>query len=371
MLNNFVSNLMQRVVSSDNAPYMPQRVARQPQPVYLELKLFEENSTSLTTVTEMKPGKRYFLEVWATLQKLEGQIPVVERSQLKLSLRTHQETISINHSECTLECCLNEYQPLHRFSLNIAEECPVTEVELWFFYQNTRLPLKTKLAGNYFPPKPEFLETCGITDTPLEKNTAIVHIQKDKDIGFNKTLQIKGWAYHQHRHLEIKALAYEEVSLGKLIEEIASPEKIRNKIRSFFCKQSNLILWLKHLIECYQNELTLIIVDYTASEQPWEMIELDENCYLGAYANVVRWTRLEDFGEQRQLEITADSLKPGQVLYYFDNKVTQPEEKQLFAKLATIPCQNVDQLKQQLNGRIPKKRVIINFGLCKINLERK
>ncbi len=225
----------------------------------------------------------------------------------------------------------------------------MTEIELWFFYQNTRLPLKTKLAGNYFPPEPEFLETCGITDTPLDKNTAIVHIQKDKDIGFNKTLQIKGWAYHQHCHLEISELAYEELSLGKLIEEIASPEKIRNKIRRFFRRQTELIKWLRHLIQGYQNELTLIIVDYTASEQPWEMIEWADNCYLGAYANVVRWTRLEDFGEQRQLEITADRFKAGQVLYYFDNNVTQPEEKQLFAKLATIPCQNVEKLKQHLN----------------------
>lgn len=128
MLNKLFSNLIQRAVSSDDAPYKPQPVAKQPLPVYLELKLLEESSTfnSLATVTELEPGKRYFLHVWATLKKLEGHIPVVERSQLKLSLHTNQDTIAINHSECSVECCLNDYQPLHSFSLQVAEECPVT-----------------------------------------------------------------------------------------------------------------------------------------------------------------------------------------------------------------------------------------------------
>jgi hypothetical protein len=371
IININMFNIIQRAISG-NTPSKPHKIERQVQlpSLYLSLELVEENATfdPFATTTELEPGKTYALQVWATPEKQAGQTAMTVGSQLELFLQSSEETVKIDKAHCdAIQCHLNRDQPLHTFSLQVAEECPKAEITFKMAYRKINsqerckiLSLKTILAGNDVLPTQAKLSECGIPDKQLNEKTAILQIQKD-NIKI-ETLRIQGWKSCQYISLD-RNLAYEgEISLGKLVDEVIakkeSYQKIRNKIRSFFRREPQLINWLLQLKQSYQDKFTLIIVDYTATEQPWEMIELGEDCYLGAYANVVRWTCLFDMGKQHQLEIN-ENIKMGHILYYLDNNVTKPEEKQLLNGLATIGCRDKEELKQHINT--PSKKISLIY----------
>jgi hypothetical protein len=361
MLNKLVSNLIQRAVSSNDAPYTPQPVVKQPLPVYLSLELLEENSTfdPFATTTELKPGKTYALHVWATTEVQEGQAAITVGSQLELFLKSSHETVKID-SCGAIKCHLDHRdQPLHTFSLNVAEDCPKAEVTFQMVYRKVNSqyrsflpPLETILAGTHYAPDKELLKRCEIYDSQLPDNTAILHIQKGKDDSYSKTLHINGWSYQQ-RPLQISQVV-DDMSLGDWIDQGEKPETIRNLVRGFSKNQVELINWLQCLIHDHQDKLTLIIVNHTLSELPWEIVELDDDQFLGAYANVVRWTWVGGRGTYHKLQVIEETVPSGEILCYLSQSVSKTEEAKLLEKFVVNHCQNPYKLRQKLEHSLEK-----------------
>lgn len=354
---------MQRVVSGDTPTYTPpSRMDRQPPSVYLSLELLEENSTfdPFATTTELKPGKTYALHVWATAEVQEGQTAITVGSQLELFLQSSHEMVKIDRWSCgAMTCHLDCDQPLHTFSLNVAEDCPKAEVTFQMVYRKVNsqyrffLPtLKTILAGTHYAPDKKLLKNCEIYDSQLPDNTAILHIQKGKEDGLSKTLHINGWSYQQ-RPLQISQVV-DDMSLGDWIDNDEKPETIRNLVRGFSKNQVELINWLQCLVHYYQDKFTLIIVNHTLSELPWEIVELDDDQYLGAYSNVVRWTWVGGRGAYYKLQVIEETVQSGEILCYLSQSVSKTEEAKLLEKFAINDCQNPLNLKQKLEHSLEK-----------------
>jgi hypothetical protein len=354
-------NFNLQIASSDTnispQPYME----RQPPSVYLSLELIEENVAfdPFATTTELKPGKTYALHVWATTEVQEGQAAITVGSQLELFLKSSHETVKIDRCGA-IKCHLDHHdQPLHTFSLNVAEDCPKAEVTFQMVYRKVNSqyrfflpPLETILAGTHYAPDKELLKRCEIYDSQLPDNTAILHIQKGKDDSYSKTLHINGWSYQQ-RPLQISQVV-DDMSLGDWIDNDEKPETIRNLVRGFSKNQVELINWLQCLIHAHQDKLTLIIVNHTLSELPWEIVELDDDQYLGAYANVVRWTWVGGRGTYHQLQVIEETVPSGEILCYLSQSVSKTEEAKLLEKFVGDDCKNPLNLMQKLKDSLEK-----------------
>lgn len=160
----------------------------------------------------------------------------------------------------------------------------------------------------------------------------------------------------RYRRLELEAaLADPRLSLANLVQQQRAPDTILANVRDF-ASGSQLRPWREwvwFLLErAQENEgdavPALIVVDLTSAEIPWELMEFDEGCYLGAELEVSRWADISGF-ETVQLHHASSQVR-GRPVHWLDASAAHSvePEKNALTVLGSSPLADIKALKHQL-----------------------
>jgi hypothetical protein len=110
--------------------------------------------------------------------------------------------------------------------------------------------------------------------------------------------------------------------------------------------------WLKDLgVGLRRRSLpSLMIIDQTDVEFPWELTEIEPNCFLGAEMTVARWVKIGTYGSRHLPVERQDLTATGKVLHLLDDTLAQsngPERNQL-DKCLSYPVASSDVLGKSL-----------------------
>jgi hypothetical protein len=321
---------------------------------YIDLRIIDANSDKLSgwnipTEQEpfqiLKPGNTYVIEI--SLADSPGQY-------------NHQNSILLSE-EVQFRLICSTFQVDHQFSINktgkkidfaVPHNSPTCDVTFTLYYRKgteqagkIATSLKIKLLGNYNLDDPHLINIAQI-DTSLAKRTAVLHIAADT----NK-LKMTGWS-RRGKILQADAVDWEVTKLAEFIRQQVDPEDVLSTIRGVSrTKAGKLIEWIRQLLEEHGEHFCLIIADHTDFETPWEMLELDDDEYLGVKVVVVRWMKVNTFKGPRILKLL-DAEKQGQVLFYLDEEVLGAKqtylERDILNKLRVQPCKDLAEVKKQL-----------------------
>ncbi len=315
-------------------------------------------ATSEVGLEKFEAGTTYKVRVSASFNGRSEQQPLIFQSaiELRLGCRKLLKEVAIADSyrivphkpvETFVETFTEEFQ------VTVAEECPITTLELVLLYREEHssqwkqlavLPLSLK--GTYNPVDEGFMEACKVElDTPLLDKFAMLHIEPSTQ----GKLRLSSWSYRGRPFYTDSAQP--SIGLAAFVEGKIDPEDLRNEVRKF-SRQSpkELLRWLQELLKLYPEQLCLIIVDDTNSEFPWEMMQLDDKTYLGASAIVVRWVGVHCYGEWRKLNICTQQYSGSVLAYLEEAGLTRTlEERQVLDTLVATYCQTTKDLKLRLS----------------------
>jgi hypothetical protein len=326
----------------------------EPRFIYFDLKVVEvtaHDSSDWYIPTEQKPfemlqpGKTYSIEIIpATTPGQYSQqqgIPTGSKFQFRLicSIIQLDQEFALDASS-------------RIFEFNVPPQSPTCDAVFILYYregpgQKSKVAtiLQMKLRGTYNPDDQKLIDATQI-DTSLAEQTAILHIAADAN-----TLKMMGWC-RQGELLQIDAVDWGVTKLAEFIRQGINPEDVIGTVRRLSRqKAGKLITWLRRLLENHGQQLCLIIADHTDLETPWEMLELDDDVYLGARAMVVRWFTINTFKGPHVLQFL-DGQRQGSVLFYLDETAlgvqqTSPE-RDILHSLKKTPCHDLADVKRYL-----------------------
>lgn len=365
------TKLQQQIVTPDESPASRVIGAElvELRLIYLDVKIVEvvsNNVSNWNISTEQDPfqtlklGRTYAIEVsysnFPGHYHQQNSLPSDSKPQFRLICSTIQfdnEFIMDTSSK--------------KFEFIVPQNGPTCDVVFTIYYREeiAQTPkiatsLKIELVGNYNLDDPKLIEATHI-DTSLATQTAILHITAD----MNK-IRMTGWS-RRGEILQTAAIDWEIKKLAEFIERQEDPEVIRNTMRGFSrTKAGNLIKWVRQLLKEYGQNFCLIVADHTDFETPWEMLELDDDEYLGAKAVIVRWMKIHTFKGPRTLK-PQDIQKQGRVLCYLDEDALGIQqtylEREMLGSLSTERCKDLKEMRRQLRLlRAPHNIGLIYLG---------
>lgn len=332
-------SLVARAVSTTQSIVSPasSRPSSQVVQVFFKLELIEETidlaqstqdiAALSSEVPTIKLDKSYQLHLEISPYGIIGSSSyAIIQSEITIELVCNHDSIAIDDSSfpVSFEEASSYFE--RYISITTMKEGPTDDVTfglLWYPTGNTRKKpgptVKTRLEGTYTRATEEMASATKVQltdlDIPPPEQTAIIHVASS---GIDK-ITVKGWNYRCGK-LQVEMMDWLPIRLEDFIEQHIKPEEARQRIRRLSRSKIDigLIRWLKRLLNCYGKELCLIIVDHTDMETPWEMLELQDEMYLGAQAMVVRWTPVKLYDKWRILQMQ-DMRKVGSVIAYLDD----------------------------------------------------
>ncbi len=308
---------------------------KQPSPIYFGLRVweigekvdpFKDSSVQKPGPPMLKPGRTYRVQVRTllspNLQPGQTQTPLDTKviSDLRLWVMGETVGLAIHDPECTVsEAAIEDLSFEHEFMLTVKDECPTGKVELALAYRNkhnnrrevaTRLQIQ--LEGTYAPVDRELLETTKIADTPLPEGTAIIYIHDGSE-----DLRLTGFNFR--KRLDLDPFPRPQVSLTQFVEGCVEPSELRGQVRKFSRRNPpEFARWIDRLLKRHEEQLHIILCDHTASDFPWEMMEVyieqEGEVPLGALAVMVRWIPVQCY-KWRYLQVQEESCSGDMVAY--------------------------------------------------------
>ena len=335
--------------------YTPQRVKDEPgkgmRPelnVCLNLELIENRPGARSTLTLM-PGKSYCMYVYASNPRYASdQRPeLCVTSEIELLLEctndvTTDAAIEIENPQNIMTYQQieqrgaifenKEYQP---FLLTIPKDYPEGSISFSLSYSTGRwrkqvASLQVKVVSPYTPFEKAARELVYIDVTaPLPPGTAYLYVTAEDSerlhltYGYNEKLyneDAENWRPPKLAEFAERAKSSYEAKAARSQDPVTEVVKeITNTMRSFSVRgPEKFIGWLSKFVESADEEKRLLIVDDTDFEIPWEMLEYDDEKYLGARIAVVRWAKVQHFGSHLLLKVREEE-HPGSVLFYLDD----------------------------------------------------
>lgn len=188
-----------------------------------------------------------------------------------------------------------------------------------------------------------------------------------------RQLKLRGWS-SQGTLLEEIATLDTLVSVARFQRNeddklIMPPEDIINNMRRFSRTFSSAFIdWLLQIYQsCTDKEqFSLILVDNTTLEIPWEMLELEPGkyTYLGAIAQIARWLPFKCFAQKRWLKVKKVQ-HTGKVISYLDQDLGNAKvqaEHQVLQKLYSHFYQTLEDL--EIRMRQPLEQVGLVYIGC-------
>lgn len=338
--------------------------------VFFKLELIEETldvvqlalglSTQQEGVPLIKPSSSYQLHLEISPYGIGGSPShAIIRSEITLELVCNHASVAIEDS--TIKVSFEEASSYFEQDINVTtlKDGPTDDVVfalLWYpsgsNHKKQGPTLKMMFKGTYILADEEMASTTKVKlidlTIPPPEQTAIMHVVSS---GIGK-ITVKGWNYRCGK-LHVDMTDWEPLRLEDFIEQDISPEEARYRIRRFSRSkiEVELIQWLKKLLKRYGKELCLVIVDHTDMETPWEMLELQDEVYLGTQAMVMRWTCVKLFDKWRILQIQ-DMQKYGSVISYLDDEELGPcqtyYERRALSVLKKQDYKHLEELRQHL-----------------------
>ncbi len=346
---------------------------RQHDPVYMELEILDpalsddpfERARMTKTIPTLAPGGTYRVRVSTNYAGSLDQCRVLPQTTAVLYLLGDREFsgVTIPSPRCTFDLeGIDTF--VHEFEMVVAPECAIGDLTLQLLYleaekKHKPIPvasLRVHVEGTYNPPNQQLQDNCHIAlDAALPEATAILHIEAPQP----EKWRLTGWSYRS-RQLQENNIDQPLIGLAEFVERKVHPSTIKDNIRNFSRRSSvNLIKWLKHLSECYGEHFCLIIVDQTGTELPWEMLELDDDVYLGVVGSVVRWIPVQVYDEWQRLHIVEEKLSGGVLAYLDSIEVSHTEkERAVLDTFTTFYCETVQELKQRLSQPLENVRLV-------------
>jgi len=351
--------------------------------VYVRLEILDEPTAGLLLsdgnlfseqkqVRTLQHGRTYQVRIAASSQRSSQPYLMQQRfsvrSPLELELVCTEASVVIEQERSVIspEELADFEQTL---TIAILQECPAGPVRFGLLgcESGTRhliAALEVMLEGTYNPPDEEFGRRTGIElDSSLPEHTAILHIMAKS----RETLSMRGWSHH-HKKLHTDVQAWEPLKPAEFIARGLSPEHIIHAVRRFSrTAAGELLLWLKRLLGTSGQRLCLIIADHTDMETPWEMLELEDEAYLGALAITVRWTSIRFFAQDTLLKV-AHVHTQGSVLCYLDDTELGARqtyrERDALQHLKRQDCHDLQEFKQCLRQLAPEHNVGLIYLGC-------
>lgn len=292
-----------------------------PPPVYFNIEI-PDAAMSEDEVWLLHPGTSYCVRVTTSFNALEGQKQVIVSGPITISLQSSHPALTVDKVDHTV-WPETHIQEEYEFAIHVNEICPKDEVHLLLRYVETRSirkkdasTLSIRLEGReeYSPLVQRLYEKTYInTSVSLPDNTAILHVVASS----TGILHLQGW--NQKTSLfntEIPAFA--DTSLAKFVEGDDWPKEIRWKLHEFSRRSLlNLLAWFEQLYTHYGEGFGLVIADQTALELPWELLEIQDNEYLGVLARIIRWVPITRFTVHHHLAIQPEHYT-GDMIAYVD-----------------------------------------------------
>lgn len=378
-------SFLQTVVASGQG-LPPQTRPSSPAPasvsVYLSLEILDDPSVSLLLsdgnlfgeqqVRTLQHGRTYQIRIAASSQRSSQpdlrQQRLQVRSPLELMLVCTEASVIIEQARYVISPAESaDFE--QTLTIALLQECPTGLVRFGLLggesgARHLIAALEVMLEGTYNPPDEAFGRRTGVElDSSLPEDTAILHILAQS----SETLSMRGWS-HRHTPLETRIQAWEPLKPAEFMARGLSPEHIIHAVRRFSrTAAGELLLWLKRLLGTYGQRLCLIIADHTTLETPWEMLEIEDEAYLGALAIIVRWTSIRFFAENTLLKIGQVHTQ-GSVLAYLDDRELGARqtyrERDALLRLKRQDCQNVQEFKQRLRQLTPEHNVGLIYLGC-------
>lgn len=352
LIQTVVKDTMQkrsRVVTSQSQPSVT-RSAQDYEAVYFDISLYDKTKKE---VQEVEAGKSYELVISGDFNASTTQhigIKIASTIHLALQCTTDIDTpISINIEGFNFDVDYDNI-PFDKdsFFISIPSDCPSCELIFTLVYTSPNRrhhqeanQRKIQVRGRYTPDEKKWFDVHHINAT-LPKNVALLRVERYTHQP--EHLSLRGWSYlHPECPFHLDNVPHADVSLAKFtdrkerLQDILFPEDIIHKLRRFSENTAvELIDWLRELYEHAGKYLSLVIIDLTSFETPWEMLELDDEEYLGALFKVVRWipTRRAKYVPQLTF-VDEPLLQPSSVIAYIDEKELRSEDTHAESSILT------------------------------------
>ena len=327
-------------------------------PIWFDLRLRNEQED----VQQLQAGNTYALAITGSLNRslLHGEGIIITKD-IKLRLGCRLDVDAPMKFNLDKSFSLSYEDAAHfkeEFTINIPAHFPSCHLILELSYTlprayPERLERKIQIKGAYNFENQQLLEASQI-ESGLPEHVAILVVNPDSNLSLvsRNTFKIRGWS-HWGEQLQETARARAIVSLAEMLHREADPEAIINSVRHFSGTISeNLTSWLQVLHKKYPDKLSVIIVDNTTLEIPWEMFEISQGQYLGAVARVVRWLPFRRFSRRYRMKVADGPPHTGPVIAYLDSslgvEVTQPEHE-ILQKLVVERCPSLKKLEHRMS----------------------
>lgn len=351
-------------------------------PAYFDLELVDSSDDfssdradtfSLSPIQEsvqsMTPDRRYQLVISASRnsnpsQHNLNQQGIYFQSALELQLVPFGPpeilaALKVNDNQwvCSPE---SVFSSEHACSVMVAKDCPRGEVHFLLCYREAQslrrlrsvADFKVRLEGNYNCDDQGLRSRCKIElDTPLPEQVAILHVSESQPDKFS----LSGWSFRLEPW-QSAPIERVPIKLADFVEQAIGPETVIGEVRNFSRRNPDYLLrWLKKLLDMYGEQLCLIIADHTGFETPWEMLEIEDERYLGAHANVVRWIPAQFYDRWRLLKIAPDQQQGAVMAYLAEQELGVEQtydERMAFQFLKVKRCGNLQELKHHLSDHL-------------------
>lgn len=323
-------------------------------------------------------GRAYQLQISAsTSSDLVKLKPVLISTPVKFRLFC-SATVTMNEDSFIISPDEVSESYTRLINISVPDECSTGVakfVMLW--HESGKQPsiaaeLAVKMDGTYKPDldtrvDKEFAAATKVKlDEVLPEQTAIMHIVA-KNSG---VITVKGWNRRAEK-LNTDLPAWDPIRLSDFTGQNSqiSPKEVRQRVTNFSRTKigPEFIRWLKVLRERFHSDLCLIISDDTDLETPWEMLELEDEEYLGAMVKVCRWLPVRYFDEWSVLKVS-NVEKQGTILSYLDDKDLGLDqtylERQALKVLKRRECKNSTELLNMLGDKGPSSNVGLIYLGC-------
>lgn len=296
---------------------------------YFKIEIFDVKDGNVVWVLEA--GKSYHINVYTSRnlnnnsQQVEEQNSIFIETPISISLKSSPPLISIEPTEYQVEPHIHR-DKTYEFNVQVEKRSPKGNYQLVLYYQEAKSKnpqiitvLNLQVEGDEIGS--DFVQgLCKEAHVNLEKgipeDTAIIYIVSPRA----GILEIKGWG-HNAELPRTTFPQFPNLSLAKFMDSKVGPEKIwlKNHIYSM-SGPIPLIKWFKKISNQCEKSFSLIIADYTLSEFPWEILQIQTGIYLGTLARIVRWIEI-------QVSDTYETLLPdyekysGTVVAYIDSEI--------------------------------------------------
>lgn len=191
-------------------------------------------------------------------------------------------------------------------------------IQVWFhIHEKEMLNLGAMLelvmeGSDNAPPFHEVLHLPADAVPPA--STAILHVSMADE----EHLRLIGWAGKRadsYLNLDLEVFRWTDIENGP--DEATYLKALTNKFYDYTVGEAGAAVsdWFDKVLGLYGDECSIVIVDETGSQFPWEMFKLKDGRYLGALAFIVRWARSQ-YGNSNATVLNNSTSSKGRICAY-------------------------------------------------------